>query len=90
MVAVTHTDIQVLQKKKLFPFGTAVNAQKYNHNVAGGKYQAFIHNHFNWAVPENALKWYAIEPSKVRMRQYSYIRQVKCNGWYAIEPSKVR
>ena len=57
VVAVTHTDIQVLQKKKLFPFGTAVNAQKYNHNVAGGKYQAFIHNHFNWAVPGNALKW---------------------------------
>ena len=58
---------QVLQKKKSFPFGTAVNCWKYNANAAGGKYRDFIHRHFNWVVPENALKWMIIEPQRVRL-----------------------
>ncbi|KAK7106458.1 hypothetical protein V1264_017712 [Littorina saxatilis] len=60
---VEQADVQihVVQKKKSFPFGTALNVHKYNDNVANGKYRDFIHNHFNWAVPGNALKWYAIE-----------------------------
>lgn len=51
--------------KKSFPFGTAVNAWKYNDNVAGGKYRDFIHMHFNWAVLENSLKWTQLEPQRV-------------------------
>lgn len=57
--------VQILQTKKSFPFGTAVSAYQYNRNAAGGKYRDFIHTHFNWAVPENALKWPAIEPQRV-------------------------
>nr|KAG5714605.1 hypothetical protein BaRGS_007051 [Batillaria attramentaria] len=56
--------IHVVQKKKSFPFGTAVNARKYNANAANGKYRDFIHKHFTWAVPENALKWPSIEPHR--------------------------
>ncbi|KAK7099607.1 uncharacterized protein [Littorina saxatilis] len=56
--------VHILQTKKSFPFGTAVSAYQYNRNAAGGKYRDFIHTHFNWAVPENALKWPAIEPQR--------------------------
>ena len=56
---------QVVQKTKSFPFGTAVNAWKYNANAAGGKYRDFIHQHFNWAVPEASLKWPIIERQRV-------------------------
>ena len=59
------TVVQIRQTKKSFPFGTAVNAGKYNRDAGHGKYRAFIHNHFNWAVPENALKWYSIERNQV-------------------------
>ena len=58
---------QVLQKKKSFPFGTAVNCWKYNANAAEGKYRDFIHQHFNWVVPQNALKWMITEPQRVRL-----------------------
>nr|KAG5711832.1 hypothetical protein BaRGS_026273 [Batillaria attramentaria] len=47
-----------------FPWGTAVNVYKYNENAAHGKYRDFIHKHFTWAVPENALKWPSIEPTR--------------------------
>ncbi|KAK7105032.1 uncharacterized protein [Littorina saxatilis] len=56
--------IRVLQKKKSFPFGTAVNAGRYNANLAGGKYRDFIHKHYNWAVPEGSLKWPFVEPQR--------------------------
>ncbi|XP_070179899.1 uncharacterized protein [Littorina saxatilis] len=56
--------IHVLQKKKSFPFGSAINSWKYNENAGGGKYRDFIHKHFNWAVPENALKWPVIEAQR--------------------------
>ena len=56
---------QVRQVKKSFPFGTAVNAPKYDDNAAGGKYRDVIHQHFNWAVLENALKWKSIERQRV-------------------------
>ncbi|KAL8593338.1 hypothetical protein ACOMHN_067185 [Nucella lapillus] len=38
--------IRLVQTKKSFPFGTAVNSW-YNANDAGGKYRDFIHKHFN-------------------------------------------
>ncbi|KAK7505451.1 hypothetical protein BaRGS_00003196, partial [Batillaria attramentaria] len=56
--------IHVLQTKNSFPFGTAVNAGKYNSNAASGRYRDFIHKHFSWAVPESSLKWVPTEPQK--------------------------
>ncbi|PVD26377.1 hypothetical protein C0Q70_14051 [Pomacea canaliculata] len=53
----------VVQKKKSFPFGTAVAAWAYN-NDSKTKYRDFIHQHYNWAVPENELKWRTIEPTR--------------------------
>nr|KAG5711836.1 hypothetical protein BaRGS_026277 [Batillaria attramentaria] len=54
----------VVQTKKSFPFGTAVNSWKYNDNSVPDGYRDFIHKHFNWAVPESALKWMIIEPQR--------------------------
>ncbi|KAK7497333.1 hypothetical protein BaRGS_00011377, partial [Batillaria attramentaria] len=55
--------IHVLQTKKSFPFGSAVNAGRYNDPSLQG-YRDFVHQHFNWAVPENSLKWGYIEPQR--------------------------
>ncbi|KAK7506841.1 hypothetical protein BaRGS_00001692, partial [Batillaria attramentaria] len=57
-------DIHIVQTSQSFPWGTAVNVYKYNENAAHGKYRDFIHKHFTWAVPENALKWPSIEPTR--------------------------
>ncbi|PVD26376.1 hypothetical protein C0Q70_14050 [Pomacea canaliculata] len=58
-----QVSIRVVQKKKSFPFGTAVAAWAYN-DASKTKYRDFIHQHYNWAVPENALKWDSIEPTR--------------------------
>ncbi|PVD26633.1 hypothetical protein C0Q70_14311 [Pomacea canaliculata] len=55
-----QVQIHIVQKKKAFPFGMAVGVPYYN-NPGMTKYRDFIHQHFNWGVPGNALKWYAIE-----------------------------
>nr|KAG5692762.1 hypothetical protein BaRGS_009378 [Batillaria attramentaria] len=55
--------IHLLQTRKSFPFGSAMNAGKYD-DPTMGKYRDFAHKHFNWAVPENSLKWQHIEPHK--------------------------
>nr|KAG5710670.1 hypothetical protein BaRGS_035072 [Batillaria attramentaria] len=67
--------IQVLQKRKSFPFGTAVNSWKYvEQSSSAQKYRDFLHTHFNWAVLENALKWRQLEPTQ---GHYQYDRAVK-------------
>lgn len=48
--------IQVLQTKKSFPFGAAINSWMYV-DPAQQTYRDFLHKHFNWAVQGNALKW---------------------------------
>ncbi|KAK7103964.1 uncharacterized protein [Littorina saxatilis] len=48
--------LRVVQTKKGFPFGATVDSWKYV-NSSQQKYRDFIHTHFNWAVPGNALKW---------------------------------
>ncbi|KAK6183207.1 hypothetical protein SNE40_010732 [Patella caerulea] len=58
----SQVNIQITQKKKAFPFGTAINMGVYNHGNT--KYRDFIHKHFNWGVLENALKWDLIEPKQ--------------------------
>ncbi|KAK7089790.1 hypothetical protein V1264_024344 [Littorina saxatilis] len=82
-INLADVQIHVLQKKKLFPFGTAVRGSKYNYNVAGGRYGDFIHKHFNWAVPENSLKWPAIEPTRGKknfQRPLDMIHRLKSQG----------
>ncbi|KAK7104675.1 uncharacterized protein [Littorina saxatilis] len=58
-----QVDIQVVQKTRPFPFGTAVACSAYN-TKSRGNYRDFIHKHFNWAVTENALKWKVIESTQ--------------------------
>ena len=56
--------------KKQFGFGTAVNM----HYITDGhtKYQKFLYDNFEWAVPENAMKWRQMEYSKVRWLSIVY------------------
>ena len=61
--------MQVLQTSKSFPFGTCVNSWKYV-DPAMQRYRDFIHQHFNWAVLENALKWRQLERTEVGCRVY--------------------
>ncbi|KAK7104506.1 uncharacterized protein [Littorina saxatilis] len=63
----SNVKIHILQKKKSFPFGSSFNAHKYNEGAANGKYRDFVNKHFNWVVPENALKWYDIEWTRGHM-----------------------
>ncbi|PVD26372.1 hypothetical protein C0Q70_14046 [Pomacea canaliculata] len=55
--------IRIVQRSKLFPFGTAVAAWAYN-NPSMGAYRDFIHQHFNWAAPDSALTWAVVEPQR--------------------------
>ncbi|KAK7104676.1 uncharacterized protein [Littorina saxatilis] len=57
----SNITLQIIQTRKSFPFGTAVNSDYYN-NASQAKYRDFIGKHFTWAVPENSLKWGYIEP----------------------------
>nr|KAG5711833.1 hypothetical protein BaRGS_026274 [Batillaria attramentaria] len=53
------------QDESVVPVGPLLSTwYKYNANAAHGKYRDFIHKHFTWAVPENALKWPSIEPTR--------------------------
>ncbi|KAK7502744.1 hypothetical protein BaRGS_00005994, partial [Batillaria attramentaria] len=56
----SEVEIQVLQTKKSFPFGTKVGSKVYV-DPAAQKYRHFLHTHFNWAVPGLLLKWRQLE-----------------------------
>ena len=49
--------IEVRQTAKAFPFGAAISAEVLRNE----RYREFFLAHFNWAVFENELKWYANE-----------------------------
>lgn len=49
--------IALRQKSRAFPIGAAVNPNL----LTNPAYQEFFKQHFNWAVFENASKWYANE-----------------------------
>ena len=53
--------------KKTFAFGTAIHMSYItDHNShSHTKYQNFIYDNFEWAVPENAMKWRLMEWTKV-------------------------
>ncbi|KAK7104980.1 uncharacterized protein [Littorina saxatilis] len=62
---ISKSDVVILvtQKKKSFPFGTSVRSPVYTKGRVN-KYRDFIHNNFNWAVPEWYLKWRMMEPTR--------------------------
>lgn len=68
-----QVQIHLLQTKKSFPFGTAVNSWRYV-NSTQQKYRDFIHKHFNWATLENALKWGQLEWTR---GHYNYERALQ-------------
>ena len=52
--------LQIKQTKSKFGFGTAFNANLINDNTHTA-YQNWLYNNFEWAVPENAMKWKQME-----------------------------
>ncbi|XP_066273255.1 anti-sigma-I factor RsgI6-like [Branchiostoma lanceolatum] len=52
-------EVEVVQKKSHFAFGSAVNATALKTN---GHYRDFFFNNFEWAVIENDLKWQQTDP----------------------------
>jgi endo-1,4-beta-xylanase len=54
---VPGASVELRQVRKAFPFGSAVNPNL----LSNERYQEFFKKHFNWAVFENASKWYSNE-----------------------------
>ncbi|XP_046558096.1 anti-sigma-I factor RsgI6-like [Haliotis rubra] len=76
-----QVEIDVIQTKKSFAFGTAVNLGEYLHGDQ--RYISFINKHFNWAVTENALKWTSLEPQKGHINYdepINAIKKLRSNG----------
>ncbi|MBN1765733.1 MAG: endo-1,4-beta-xylanase [Sedimentisphaerales bacterium] len=59
-VAIPDVDVQVDQIKHHFAFGSAITW----HQMTNTSYLNFFKDHFEWAVCENASKWYHNEPSE--------------------------
>ncbi|KAK3083789.1 hypothetical protein FSP39_003248 [Pinctada imbricata] len=57
--------IELVQMKKDFAFGTAIH-MSYMTDSSKKAYQDFVYNNFEWAVPENAMKWRLMEWTKGR------------------------
>jgi GH35 family endo-1,4-beta-xylanase len=58
--SIPDVNVQISQIKHQFAFGTAINYS----NISNVNYQNFIKNHFEWAVCEDASKWYTNEPTQ--------------------------
>ncbi|MBN1765734.1 MAG: endo-1,4-beta-xylanase [Sedimentisphaerales bacterium] len=56
-VTISDVDVQIEQIKHQFAFGTAISS----YHIDDIAYQRFIKNHFEWAVCENASKWWSNE-----------------------------
>lgn len=56
--------MQIVQKKSQFGLGTAFKAA-FVTDTNHAEYQKFLFDNFEWAVPENALKWKQMEWTKV-------------------------
>ena len=57
---VENVDVEVQQTKHHFAFGSAISSPQ----MANTDYLNFFKDHFEWAVMENASKWYANEPTE--------------------------
>ncbi|XP_046372916.2 endo-1,4-beta-xylanase 1-like isoform X1 [Haliotis rufescens] len=80
-ISSNQVEIDIIQTKKSFPFGTAVSADDYVHGDS--RYQDFINKHFNWAVSEASLKWDIMEPAKGQInykRAFDMIYKLLQNG----------
>jgi len=58
--AVTGASVRIQQVRRHFAFGTAVNELL----ISDERYQDFVEENFEWAVPEDQVKWYHNEPDQ--------------------------
>ncbi len=59
-LTIPDVNIQVAQTRHHFAFGSAIS----RHQMSNTDYLNFFKDHFEWAVMENASKWYHNEPSE--------------------------
>ncbi len=55
---ITGADVDVCMTERHYPFGSAISSFA----LGNAQYEQFFRDNFNWAVPENALKWRQMEP----------------------------
>ena len=67
---------QVEQTSNEFYFGSAVYSRRFN-RASETKYRERFYENFEWAVPENSLKWRLMESQKV----YLYIHIMLTRLW---------
>ncbi|XP_046557975.1 anti-sigma-I factor RsgI6-like isoform X1 [Haliotis rubra] len=70
-----QVEIDVIQTKKSFAFGTVVDCKEYLNGDQ--RYINFLNKHFNWGVTGNALKWDLMEPQKGQIDYDTGINAVK-------------
>jgi len=58
-VTIPDVNVQVVQTRHHFAFGSAINWR-----ISNPDYAQFFREHFEWAVMENESKWYANEPTE--------------------------
>jgi len=58
--AVEGASVRIQQVRRHFAFGTAVNELL----ISDQRYRNFVEEHFEWAVPEDQVKWYHTENSQ--------------------------
>ncbi|MEJ6951299.1 endo-1,4-beta-xylanase [Natronospora cellulosivora (SeqCode)] len=75
--------VDVSQVSKSYPFGSALSIDSF-HNP---QYTDFFKENFNWAVFENAAKWYHTEPSR---GNYNYRDSDMMYEWCEENDIKVR
>jgi len=59
-VVVPDVNVELIQTKHQFAFGSAISRNEMDNT----RYLNFFEDHFEWAVMENASKWYANEPQE--------------------------
>lgn len=58
-----HTAVPVQQTRSAFPFGTCLAGNPASSEPTEQRYRQYILDRFNTVVCENAMKWYAINPT---------------------------
>lgn len=81
---ISGAQVQLVQVERAFPIGTVMRAGPL---ASEPQYRDYITEHFNWAVHENAVKWYTTEPVQ---GQVDYSNADTMLEWAESEGLKVR
>jgi len=82
-IAVPDVNVQVIQTKHQFAFGSEMSWQQMDNT----RYLNFFKDHFEWAVMGNSSKWYANEPTEDYV---TYDKADKIYNWCSNNNIKMR